>query len=245
MQAVKENAITQRLSENLIPREYMGISQSQEFVSSDQSSNSVECVLFLVFSIYLASVFLPDYECGKFKLEITAAGKDLYTQARHSTDPAHFEKQLQSRSRKIVLPPIPGQDEEEAVLQSRWSKCITYMNSFYEPLINGRKLYDGHNTNSLFELKSDDVLYCGDDDAHVVLNELHIVCLGDIKKPRITDDKYTPEEYLQLVNYLILLLRKQARRIFAYGYLTDFRTISFVRVDAAKNGRFCFDKILQ
>ena len=117
------------------------------------------------------------------------------------------------------------------------------MNSFDEPLIKGRKLCDRHNTKSLFGLKSDDVLYCGgDDDAHVVLNELYILCLGDIKKPRITDDKYTPEEYLQLVNYLILLLRKQARRIFAYGYLTDFRTISFVRVDAAKNGRFLFRK---
>ena len=197
-------------------------------------------MLFLVFFTYLVSL-LPDYEGGdNFELEITAAGKDLYKQALHSTNSAHFETLLRSRAAKIVLPPIPGQDEEEAVLQSRWSKCITYMNSFYEPLINGRKLYDGHNTNSLFELKSDDVLYCGDDDAHVVLNELHIVCLGDIKKPRITDDKYTPEEYRQVVNYLILLLRKQAKRIFAYGYLTDFRTISFVRVDAATNGSFLF-----
>ena len=162
----------------------------------------------MVFTTYLVSDLLPEYECGNFELEITAAGEDLYTQARHSTDPAHFEEQLQSRSRKIVLPPIPGQDEEEAVLQSRWSKCITYMNSFYEPLINGRKLYDGHNTNSLFELKSDDVLYCGDDDAHVVLNDFYIVCLGEIKKPRTTIDVYFIEDYRQVVNYLILLLRK-------------------------------------
>ena len=245
VQAVKENAITQRLSENFIPSEYVDISQSQEFVSSDQSSNSVECVLFLVFYTYLAFASLPDYECGgNFEVEIIAAGKDLYKQAFRSTDSAHFEKQLQSRSRKIVLPPIPGQDEEEAVLQSRRAKCITYMNSFDEPLIKGRKLCDRHTTKSLFELKSDDVLYCGDDDAHVVLNDFYILCLGDIKKPRTTDDVYTPEEYRQLVNNLILLLRKQAKRSFVYGYLTDFRTISFVRVDAATNGRFCFDKIL-
>ena len=241
MQAVKENAITQRLSENLIPREYVNISQSQEFVSSDQSSNSVECVLFLVFSTYLVSL-LPDYECGNFVLKMIHAGEDLYEQARRSTDPAHFETLLQSRSRKIVLPPIPGQDEEEAVLQSRRAKCITYMNSFDEPLIKGRKLCDRHNTKSLVGLKPDDFLYCDDDDddAHVVLNDFYIVCLEEIKKPRTTDDEYTPADYRQLVNYLILLLRKQARRIFAYGYLTDFRTISFVRVDAATNGKFLF-----
>ena len=195
----------------------------------------------MVFSSYLAFASLPDYECGdNFELEITAAGEDLYTQALHSTDLAHFEALLRSRSGKVVLPPISDEDEDEEVLQSLWSKCITYMNSFYEPLIKGRKLCDRHNTKSLVELKSDDVLYCGDDDAHVVLNELHIICLGDIKKPRITDDKYTPEEYRQVVNYLILLLRKQAKRIFAYGYLTDFRSISFVRVDAATNGKFLF-----
>ena len=73
-----------------------------------------------------------------------------------------------------------------------------------------------------------------------MLNDFYILCLGDIKKPRTADDGYTPEEYLQVVNYLIRLLRNQAKRIFAYGYLTDFRTISFVRVDAATNGNFLF-----
>ena len=107
-----------------------------------------------------------------------------------------------------MLPPIPDEDENEEVLQSRWSACRTYMNSFNEPLIMGRKLCDRHNTKSLFGLRPDDFLYCGDDDAHVVLNDFYILCLGDIKKPRTTDDEYTPEEYRQLVNYLILLLRK-------------------------------------
>ena len=41
VQTVKENAILQRLRENLIPREYVDISQSQDFVSSDQSSYAV------------------------------------------------------------------------------------------------------------------------------------------------------------------------------------------------------------
>ena len=80
----------------------MGISQSQEFVSSDQSSNSVECVLFLVFYTYLAFASLPDYECGgNFEVEIIAAGKDLYKQAFRSTDSAHFENsyiRVQERS---------------------------------------------------------------------------------------------------------------------------------------------------
>ena len=107
-------------------------------------------------------------------MEITAAGEDLYEQARRSTDPAHFETLLQSRSRKIVLPPIPGKNENEEVLQSRWSKCITRMNSFDEPLIKGRKLCDRHNTKSLFGLKFDKYLYCGDDDAHVVLNDFYL-----------------------------------------------------------------------
>ena len=197
----------------------MGKRYAENFVTPGPISNYVKFVLLLVFSTYLASVFVPDYEFGKFKLEMTHAGEDLLNLALLSTDPAHFEEQLQSRSRKIVLPPIPGQDEEEAVLQSRRAKCITYLNSFDEPLIKGRKLCDRHNTKSLFGLKPDDVFYCGeDDDAHVMLNELYILCLGEIKKPRTTDDVYTPEEYLQLVNYLILLLRKQAKRIFAYGY---------------------------
>ena len=44
VQTVIENAITQRLRENLIPREYVDIGQSEDFVSSDHSSNSVKCV---------------------------------------------------------------------------------------------------------------------------------------------------------------------------------------------------------
>ena len=120
IQAVKENAITQRLRENLIPREYVDISQSQDFVSSDRTSYAANSVLFLVFSTYLVSL-LPDYECGNFVLKMIHAGEDLYTQALHSTDSAHFEKQLQSRSptAKIVLPPIPDEEENEEVLQSR------------------------------------------------------------------------------------------------------------------------------
>ena len=209
IQAVKENAITQRLRENLIPREYVDISQSQDFVSSDRTSYAANCVLFLVFSTHPASASRPACARGdNFELEITAAGMDLYKQALRSTDSVHFEALLKSRSKKIVLPPIPDEDEKEKVLQSRWSACITRMNSFDEPLIKGRKLCDRHTTKSLFELKSDDVLYCGDDDAHVVLNELYILCLGDIKKPRTTIDEYTPDEYRQVVNYLILLLRK-------------------------------------
>ena len=145
------------------------------------------CVSFLVFYTYLASDLLYDYESGNFEVEITATGEDLYKQALHSTDPAHFEALLRSRAAKIVLPPIPDEEEDEEVLQSLWSKCITYMNSFYEPLIKGRKLCDRRNTKSLFGLKPDDVFYCGeDDDAHVMLNELYILCLGEIKKPRTT-----------------------------------------------------------
>ena len=76
-------------------------------------------MLFLVFFTYLVSL-LPDYEGGdNFELEITAAGKDLYKQALLSNDPAHFKRLLRSPSRTIVLPPIPGQDEEVEVLQSR------------------------------------------------------------------------------------------------------------------------------
>ena len=98
----------------------MDISQFEDFVSSDHSSNSANSVLFLVFSTYLVSL-LPDYECGNFVLMMIHAGEDLYTQALLSFDPAHFEILLQSRSptAKIVLPPIPDEEENEEVLQSR------------------------------------------------------------------------------------------------------------------------------
>ena len=98
----------------------MDTSQSEAFVSSDRTSYAANSVLFLVFSTYLVSL-LPDYECGNFVLMMIHAGEDLYTQALLSFDPAHFEILLQSRSptAKIVLPPIPDEEENEEVLQSR------------------------------------------------------------------------------------------------------------------------------
>ena len=89
------------------------------------------------------------------------------------------------------------------------------------------QLIDGHATTLFANRKPDELLLAN---RGRMIHFSFLVCIGDLKKRRMSVDEFNDDELAHLADLLVSLLFEQSRRSIV-GYLTDGKIIQFMQMD--------------